>query len=304
MQESFVRFVQFPHPGREHRPEGGSMKRWNAIEQRHGRKFLSLEGDWLEGKERRAGHLWAWGEWEPESTVLRTLSQPSPHHPRYLWEPYFVRKSDYSLLHNTDPFIFNGFYYANCRQSRSPGLRRLGPGSVILFGSCQGHGWVVDTVLVVADEGVEYNAASYERSLRGEVPDPYFHVTLRPTWDNPANRAEEFRLYRGATFDSPLDGMFSFFPCMPAGDRVGFPRPAVILPDRYFNAKNSLAAKGCAQDAPPHDPSEIRRMWQSLLDRVRGAGLVPGIAARMPPERGHSVTQSVSLLKAKNASGR
>jgi hypothetical protein len=290
MPESLDRFVQFPHPGAEHRPDDASIKRWNPIERKHGRKFLSLDGDWLETSERRTGHVWAWGEWEPESAVLRILSQPSPHHPRYLWEPYFVRKSDYPSLHNTDPFIFDGFYYANCRQSASPGLRQLACGSVILFGSGQGHGWVIDTVLVVADY-VDYNATNCSRSLRGKVPDAYFEVTLRPTWDNPANRSQEFRLYRGATFDSPVSGMFSFFPCMPAGDRVGFARPPVTLPDRYFNPKNRLAAKGCAQDAPPHDSSEIKQMWQSLLDQVRGAGLAPGIAARMPPARGHPYLQ-------------
>lgn len=197
-----------------------------------------------------------------------------------------MRNSDYSSLHNTDPFIFDGFYYANCRQPASPGLRQLDLGSVILFGSGQKHGWVVDTVLVVADY-VEYSAASYEDSLPGKVPEAYFDVTLRPTWDNPDNRAEEFRLYLGATLDSPVNGMFSFFPCMPAGDRVGFPRPPVTLPDRYFSAKNRQAAKGCAQNAQPHDPSEVKRMWQSLLDQVRGAELVPGVVARMPPERGH-----------------
>lgn len=204
-----------------------------------------------------------------------------------MWEPYFVRKSDYSSLHNTDPFIFDGFYYSNCRQSASPGLRQLGRGSVIAFGSGQGHGWVLDTVLVVTDS-VAHTAASYEQALRGKVSDAYFDVTLRPTWDNRSNKAEEFRLYRGATFDSPVNDMFSFFPCTPAGDRVGFPRPPVTLPDRYFTANNRLAAKGCAPDALPHDPLEVKRLWQSLLDQVCGAGLSPGIAALMPPELNQS----------------
>jgi hypothetical protein len=204
-----------------------------------------------------------------------------------LWEPYFIRKSEYSSFHNTDPFIFDGFYYSNCRQSASPGLRQLGRGSVIVFGSGQGHGWVVDTVLVVADS-VAHTAASYEQSLRGTVSDAYFDITLRPTWDNQGNGGEEFRLYRGATFDSPVNNMFSFFPCMAAGGRVGFPRPTVRLPDRYFTATNRQAAKGCAPDAQPHDPFEVEQLWQSLLDQVRRAGLCPGIAASMPPERGHS----------------
>jgi|GEM_PF-4164817 len=57
MLESRVRFVQFPHPGPEHRPDDASMKRWNPIERTHARKFLSLDGDWLEGSERRTcGH--------------------------------------------------------------------------------------------------------------------------------------------------------------------------------------------------------------------------------------------------------
>ena len=71
MRDAHVRFVQFPHPGGEHRPDMSGGKRWSSVDRPHARKFLSLEGKWLNDTRRRTGNLWAWGE----STVLRTLDQ-------------------------------------------------------------------------------------------------------------------------------------------------------------------------------------------------------------------------------------
>ena len=292
MPESRVRFVQFPHPGSEHRPDVANTKSWHRIDKMHARKFMSLSGAWLEGAERRPGSLWAWAEWEPESTVITKLSQPSPHHPRYLWEPHFAPKSDYSSLHNTDPFIFEGFYYTNCRQSASRGLRQLARGSVIVFGTGQGHGWVIDTVFVVSDY-IDHHVTTFEQRLRGNVPDEYFDITLIPTW---SRETGELRFYRGATFDNPVDGMFSFFPCMASGC-VGFPRPPVTLPNQFFNPKSSQAAKGCSLTGPPHDPADVKQLWQSLLDQVRAAGLLPGISARMPSKRDHQLANQATIQR-------
>ena len=148
------RFIQFPHPGGEHKPDRSGRKAWNTLDQPHARKFMQLEGTWLEGTRSEQGKMWAWGEWEPESDVIRCLNPITNQHPHFLWKPYWVRKPSYICLHNTDPFIYNGFYYTDCKQARSPalkGLRHLGTGSIIVFGSAKKPDWVLDTVLVVRE---------------------------------------------------------------------------------------------------------------------------------------------------------
>ena len=151
------RFVQFPHPGGEHSPDYDDWKEWNATQKPngrdnpHARKFLEIGGAWLESDEVREGKLWAWAEWEPESRVLRRFGLHRAGMPRFLWEPTLLPKQDNRGLHNTDPFIFGGFYYTDCKQQSFEGLRHLGRGSVIVFGSRKKPHWVVDTIFVVAD---------------------------------------------------------------------------------------------------------------------------------------------------------
>ncbi len=114
---------------------------------------MQLCGDWIdEDGISGTGDLWAWGEWEAESELLRELDQMGdPGFPRHLWLPYYVRRQHgYRGLHNTDPFIFGErFLYSNCHQRWKSRLRTLSRGSVIAFGSKKGD-WVLDTVLVVA----------------------------------------------------------------------------------------------------------------------------------------------------------
>ena len=122
-------FVQLSHPQWEHEPDPGPEKPWHQQKYGHRRKFLLLQGQWIEENgHRRAGQLHAWGEWEAESELVATLNRPdgdSPY-PRWLWRPFYVPKASYDGLHNTDPFIFGPrFLYSNCFQPSRPGLRQL-----------------------------------------------------------------------------------------------------------------------------------------------------------------------------------
>ena len=109
-------FVQFPHPGREHRPDGHRKIGWNKTHRNkrdnpHKRKFLQFPGKWIDKDGYpQTGNLRAWGEWEPESDLICEFNTKNggPHHPRYLWKPYWVLKNSYRCLHNTDPFIVSG----------------------------------------------------------------------------------------------------------------------------------------------------------------------------------------------------
>ena len=281
------RFVQFPHPGREHEPDPGGGKAWNTTKTTHARKFMEFGGKWIEGDDSaRSGSLRAWGEWEAESDLARKLSQPGQdsQYPHYLWHPYYIPKDSYKRLHNTDPFIFGErFLYSNCKQQALSGLRQLGRGSVIAFGSGRKiageRKWALDTVFVVADS-LTYSAPEARRVLEDAAPETFLTVTGGPMVDN--NEQGSFRLYRGATADDPVDGMFSFFPATPATGDAGFPRPVIELPREHFNPRSWQAQKGLRRNCTIE---ELRGIWKSLVSQVRGAGLLVGTHAVVPERR-------------------
>lgn len=272
-------FVQFSHPGREHEPDKDGGKAWNKSRHSHRRKFMSLRGEWIgQGSIKHTGKLYAWGEWEPESELLGELQQPSgdAQYPRYLWRPCFMPRDDYQGLHNTDPFIFGeSFLYSNCGQGSKPGLRHLDSGSVIAFGSGKEingeRQWMLDTVLVVKDS-VDYHPPAMLKGLSGSLPDAFLVATGGMLTDSG-------RLYRGATFDDPVNGMFSFFPAIPAGGNSGFPRPLIDLPSEYFNRRSWQAPKGLWRDRTSGD---LRGLWDSLVSQVLSYGLVLGTHASLP----------------------
>ena len=250
---------------------------------------MEFPGKWIgEDGRVRNDNLRAWGEWEAESCLVSKLIQPSQNsqYPRYLWRPYYISKDSYKGLHNTDPFIFGErFLYSNCRQprgSKASGLAHLGRGSVIAFGSGMKIGserkWVLDTVFVVADSRA-YTASEARRALADMAPEAFLTVTGGPLEDN-----EEafFRIYVGATRDEPVDGMYSFFPAMLAYDNVGFPRPLITLPCKYFNPKSWQAPKGLGHECTGE---EIRGLWNSLVSEIYRNRLVLGIHAKLPEAR-------------------
>ena len=248
---------------------------------------MCLDGSWLDGTTIRNGSLWAWGEWEAESRVLRRLLQPEPQYPGLLWAPYYVRPSEFTCLHNTDPFIFDGFYYTDCKQDSMNAIRRVAQGSVIIFGSVLNNEWVMDTLLVIM-KSVEHTHDNYKENLKGIVPDAYWDVTLGPTYEGQEHE-KRFRtrtLHIGATYLEPLDGMYSFFPAIAARAGPGFKRPKIELDSKYFNRKLLQGGKGTARTAPSISLSEMRKLWSSIKDQVIAQGLSLGLSACAPPHCG------------------
>ena len=286
-------FVQFPHPGGEHKPDRNRHKEWHHLEKKHGRKFMQFPGKWIaDDDSSHCGELWAWGEWEPESHLICKLEQPCDNrdYPRFLWHPYYVPKDNYGGLHNTDPFIFGErFLYSNCHQKEGSGLTRLSEGSVIAFGSYKrsgGERWWIDTVFVVANSE-PYRVSEADRMLKDRTSDVFGIVTGGPLSDNReagCGTDRLFRLYRGATPDDPVNGMFSFFPAYPAGGREGFPRPVIDLPSEHFNPACCRAPKGVSRE---RSRDQIRVIWKALIAQVRKVDLVLGTYAEMPPQRAH-----------------
>ena len=300
-------FVQFPHPGYEHRPARGvQMIGWNERcrndkQNPHKRKFMRLRGEWADedGINKGCGDLWAWGEWEAESALICKLDVPEDDsrgpHPRYLWDPYYeIRKDGYKGLHNTDPFIFGErLLYSNCGQTANSkrSLKCLGRGSVIAFGSgkkIKGEWkWMLDTVLVVKDS-IRYDPLNPRKALECKVPEAFLNVTGGPLADNPekspdsgfCGRGEtELRLYRGATPKDKVQEMFSFFPARPAGGSSGFPRPLITLPNEYFTPDNTQAPKGATRHLTD---DKLLCLWRQIAAQVQKNGLVLGTRAELP----------------------
>ncbi len=281
-------FVQFVHPGGEHRPDADSFKDWIALDTPHARKFMQLQGRWVERDgSARSGDLYAWGEWEAQSELLRPLGgNLRDGYPHYLWRPYYTVPADgrFDGLRNTDPFVFGGrFLYSNCQQPARPGLRGLARGSVIAFGSYKAGQWILDTVFVVAGS-VPYTASQADRDLEDpapevEVPEAFLDVTAAPLasegWDG------ELRFYWGATPDDPVDSMYSFFPASPADDGPGFARPAIELNSDYFTKALSQNHR-----REPASLQTLSSLWRSLVAQVYDADLALGVHAAPPPCEG------------------
>lgn len=283
MPEPALCAVQFMHPGGEHHPDAPGMKRWNRGA--HQRKFMLTAGSAMDAADEvHASEVLLWGEWEPPSTV-EVLETPGPDYPTYLHRPFLERRTEFAGQQNTDPFVFgDAFLYTGCQQWRgrphgSPvQLRYLLPGSIILFGSCAGDRFLLDTVFVVRDF-IDHDRQDYAEVLRGAVPDAYWTVTLGPWYASPDD-GRSFRLYRGASPDDALNGTFSFFPCRRPDGPVtrGFSRPDVsqlsFVNPRLRQGWSAVKLGGTA---------EAQGIWHTVRRTVLAQGCELGVRAHIPP---------------------
>lgn len=290
--ENELCFVQFIHPGGEHSPDAGRFKGWNRSS--HKRKFLKNGGRYLRGGKPEEGDIVFWGEWEPESEVIKEISGPLPNGPRYIYRPYYVVPRSYEGLQNTDPFVFGEqFYYEGCQQRTKKGptqLRYLAKGSVILFGSCVGQSdFVLDTVLVV-DDWIEHSRGDYRARLADAVPEAYKEVSISPWYQESfseskgcvrTNSSESWRLYFGATHERPLNGMWSYFPCLTyEGGGKGFARPRIRLDGVITD--NLSQGKKLNPQASLHG---VKELWDEVVAQVQEQGLMLGVFTDLPRRR-------------------
>lgn len=276
-------FVQFLHPGGEHWPDNDIAKHWNSGP--HRRKFLRSPGLYLSDDTVREGDLAFWGEWEAQSEVVAPLAALEPSGPRWLYQPYLHLPPSYLGLQNTDPFVFGDqFHYTGCLQHTRNGptqLRNLSPGSVILFGSCiRRQKFVVDTIFVV-ERFVDHSFHDFHDTLRDVISHVYKSVTIDPWYTNLGKSDAVHRLYFGATHDAPVDGMFSFFPCLPLEAAPhGFERPEILIhgsitPNQTQNKK--LTFRGTT--------GQMKELWQEVVRQVESQKLKLGIRAELPGRR-------------------
>jgi hypothetical protein len=276
------------HPGKEHRPDRDGFKDWNHDD--HRRKFLEIDGCcWRKGTTYK-GPLRFWGEWEPQSEVLAVVDAPLADGPMFICRPFYVVPTTYRDLQNTDPFVFEQFFYAVCRQETKFGqtqLRYLKQGSVILFGSSVRGQFALDTVFVV-DSWNEYFRSQAVTQLHSIVPEAYLEVTIAALVQpkgkarcGTARSEQSLRLYSGATINNPMNGMYSFFPCQPAQNcPKGFARPVIAIPN--------VITDSLKQGGRLNRGIEKRRaneLWNDVRKQVESADLWLGVRAEMPERR-------------------
>lgn len=299
MTQPLAYFVQFPHPGEEHRPRGDRMA-WNVGD--HRRKFLRTPGRYVDAiGEVAEAELVYWAEWEPPSEVVTTW-RPSGDLPCWLHRPYWVRPTTSTARQNTDPWVFGPrMLYSNCRQltNGNPNwLQRLPRGSVVCFGSTKRGEFCLDTVFVVAssapwhpaddipevDGAFAVCAVESVRASLGAIGGG--GCSPRPSC-RPGRR---FMLYRGATYDDPVEGMYSFVPARRAdSDEPRFARPALDVPDRI----NPASSRGPRGSDMPLAIDLLHEAWDEVRLQVLATDLVIATHLATPPE-GHPAPVPIS----------
>ena len=210
-----------------------------------------------------------------------------------LHRPHWIVPRGRGYRQNTDPWAWGDrMIYCCCKQTirggRPTALQRLGRGSVICFGSTVGHAFCVDTVFVVA---------SAEPWAAGDAADMGLDEAFRVctadaivTWQDlepgasgcAPGESVPFTLYRGATVDDPVDGMFSFVPARRADagpEAMRFARPAVELPG-LINPASQQSAWGANRPLPP---DRVFDAWEALAVQVLAADLVLATWLQTPP---------------------
>lgn len=301
--------VQFIHPGGEHTrfEEIGEVLTtpWNPSHIKHRRKFLLQRGKWVATKGTEIDSRWTtgeddlmfWGEWEPESTLEKSLTHDD-WEPQFLVRPYWQAKRSYYGYHNTDPYVFQSpFHYIICMQSGE--MRRLPKGSLILFGSQDRRRseFFIDTVFVV-DEGCPYVQERVRTELAPpKVSNTYYSVSVAPMIEDtgcaPVSKKETKQvLYSGATYEKPVHEMFSFFPCQRYRQQGrGFARPVIKLDEhaRRPDGKSVPIVDGSMFNAKRYtchgSLDEVADIWRQIVGQVVERGLLLGVEADEPEHR-------------------
>lgn len=278
------KMIQFLHPGSEHTSRSG--QKWNTGP--HRRKFQKHTGEYIINGKREKGHIHFWGEWEAQSDFQPVYSSKSSDgFPLGIFSPWYSLASNPENAQNTDPFVFGCFIYSVCRKFKNGRAtllnRNLVSGDVILFGSSLHGEFVLDTVFVVKEE-ITITKNDYKSKLKNSVPKSYNDTVLSVLFRHHhsqecTKQADEMTIHFGATYDDPVDGMYSFVPCLPANKKSNlFARPVIKHPgiSGKLNTNFKVFNNHC---------SDIRLEWENILGQVIKNNLLPAVAIDDVEER-------------------
>lgn len=291
-----MHIVQFLHTALESEPEtsNDTFIPWNNNE-KHRRKFLISEGKYLNsyGKEE-SNKLTFWGEWEAQSRIEKivTGNQSSPN---YLNFPY-LNPSVLKRTHNTDPNVFGAhFRYIICMQRAFyKVLTNLKPNSIILFGSCIGKKFCLDTLFVVSKTIKNYQLNTIEKLFPEH--NQYYHASVNPIYgdthynlkvakedscriDNPNTN---YTFYESVAYSEKeeFDGMYSYVPCKIYDKEKmresTFRQPQINLDFIQHEQSQGINPKKCTLE-------EIKSYWNQISQQIDQKNLLQGIHFNNPP---------------------
>ena len=281
--------VQFIHPGREFQVRNKNGKYPVSVpwvggdcsgSSGHSRRFVSHEGDYVDSNERlKSARLAFWTEWE-----ACTFADVFPAAKGDRLAAHWVHTVKTPLVkrpgpQNTDPCAFGStFKYCCCQQTENGPMRNLSPGSLVLFGSHMDNRFFLDTVFVVANKGVPYDASDAKKLAGLGTSKEYRSLSLDRVLKG------KWTFYRGKPFRSAAkEEAYSFVPSRlfaPDDSRCG-ERFALDL-----DTLNKLLPKNSKQFAPnlnqkfkpiEAEPETILRVWNHIVEEVRKAGFVLGV---------------------------
>lgn len=296
--------IQFLHPGKEHTKESGI--KWNTGA--HRRKYIQSKGNYLtkDSKEPEFNQLFFWGEWEPQSTLVKTINSGQKDFPKNVFAPYYSSSSETT---NTDPFVFgNEFLYFICKQGHYPSLRNIPIGSVILFGANLNENFVLDTVFVVKSFE-EYNLNKIDE-LKNRYNSVFFDTALTPLREKKCVKKKEitekpdgscvptqcnddekddhhptiefstYRIYKAAMYEDreQFNGIYSYVPCLAGNNgEQGFSRPTIKM--------DGIISESQKQGIKISKSNDIKNYWEQVKTQVlnNDQGLSLMINCELPP---------------------
>ncbi len=280
------RALLFNHPGREHVPAtSGALYPWNTMPAPHRRKFLRVQarralpraGQNAYALEAESNSVTLWAEWEPCSRAWLFLSSPDRSLPKAWHEPILTCQPP-ANAHNTDPWIFGEeMRYSNCRQGKTPGLRQLQVGDVVLFGSLKkcipgdGFDFLLDTVFVIGSRHPYHPSGADTIPVECRSDSVFVTSVLACTSCGPGDPVDGFVLYGGTMLKDGAGSPFCWVPSMSAPHGGGrppprFPRPMIshLFRDAHF--------------ANPRQPvvwlsAESTQVWRTVVQYCLGLKL-------------------------------
>ncbi|QGG48012.1 hypothetical protein [Heliorestis convoluta] len=302
---------------------------WNDGE--HYRKFMKAYGKYISSlnKPPLLGDITFWGEWEP-ATTFETINYTNDSikdniisiirnskRPKYLHHVYKIKKESGVYLQNTDPYVFgDNFFYTNCKQRGE--MIRLQKGDIILFGT---PGKVfnketvymeLDTVFVVGDNTIHINKSDYPQfnKFSDEKYQIFKNVVLEKIFErlNKKNgqyfitdTEKKFIIYKGATYDNPVNEMFSFVPCQAFNtdtEKCSFGKiiltenifghflkinlKPINTPNFNYNGITILEAFKNHIDSKEDDITLTKKFWQLIVSTVFEQGCYLGVWIKEP----------------------
>ena len=254
----------------------------------HARRLVVHDGQYVDKTGvLKTGKLAFWTEWEAATTATRMPPSSAPGCARWRHAVESPLVNTFTDGINTDPCVFGSTFKYCCCQQHVNGeagtriLRRLPPGSIVLFGSRIRYKtrFLLDTVFVVSGEGVDYIEENGASIAKLGVSDEYRALALDRLHGKRTNT-----FFRGATFDSHAKSIWSFTPTrvfLNGNSRCG---------ERFFLDVEKLNGAFEADRPLSTDPLKKQgiticrtdcknavKAWKEILRQVRGAGFLPAV---------------------------